>query len=246
MRIGIIGAGHVGSTLAKRFVMAGHEVAVANSRGPQTLGDLENQLGEHGRAVTAEHAAEIGDVVVISIPFGRFRELSQVGTDGKTVIDTNNYYPERDGHFPELDEDRTTSSELLQAHLPQAHVVKAFNAMRWDHLRDYGRPRDTTRYAIPFSGDDQDARREAASLIDQTGFDAVYAGTLAEGGRKHQPDARVYAADLTADELSEQLEQAEPDERWTEAAGQARTSSDPRARTPHDRRGTPTTGTATE
>lgn len=246
MRIGIIGAGHIGSTLAKLFIAAGHEVAVGNSRGPETLRDLDQELGEQGQAVTAVQAAQIGDVVVVSIPFGRYRELSPEGTQGKTVIDTNNYYPERDGHFPELDDGSTTSSELLQAHLPQAAVVKAFNAIRWHHLRDYGRPRETPRYAIPYSGDDKRARREVSSLIDQIGFDAVEAGSLAHGGRKHQPGQPVYGADLRADELRDELGRTQVTGDWVDAAAEARTSSDPRARTPHNHRGTPSTGTGAE
>lgn len=117
MRIGIIGAGHIGGTLAKHFARVGHEVAVSNSRGPETLEDLVADLGDRARAMTAGDAARFGDVVVVSVPFGRYRELPTDEVAGKVVIDTNNYYPGRDGQFEELDSDRTTSSELLQAHL---------------------------------------------------------------------------------------------------------------------------------
>lgn len=201
MRIGIIGAGRVGHALAVRCVAAGHDVAVANSRGPETLRDLEEALGDRARAATAEHAAQAGDVVVVAVPFGRYRELPTTGTDGKTVVDATNYFPQRDGNIPELDDDRTTSSELLQAHLAHSGVVKAFNTMPWTHLRDYARPRDTTRYALPYAGDDKRARREASSLIDEIGFDAVYAGSLADGGRRQQPGTAVFAVDLYADDL---------------------------------------------
>jgi len=188
MRIGIIGAGHIGGTLASHFIGAGHEVAVSNSRGPEILADLVTELGGRARAMTAQDAARFGDVVVVSVPFGRYRELPTEGLAGKVVIDTNNYYPGRDGHFPELDTDRTTSSELLQAHLPGARVVKAFNAIYWQNLRDLGQPSgDPQRLGIPISGDDAAAKRDVAELIDQIGFDTVDAGTLAEGGRKHQP-----------------------------------------------------------
>jgi 8-hydroxy-5-deazaflavin:NADPH oxidoreductase len=207
MNIGILGAGHVGGTLAKRFIAAGHNVAVANSRGPDTLRELESQLAEHGRAVTAEQAATFGDIVVVSVPFGRYTELPIAATAGKTVIDTNNYYPERDGHIAELDDDSTTSSELLQRHLPQAKVVKAFNSMRWDHLRDYGRSAGAAmRYGIPISGDDPNAKREVAALVEQLGFEPVDAGDLAQGGRKHQPGTPVFTTDLTADDLHAQLD----------------------------------------
>ena len=192
MRIGIIGAGHIGGTLAKLFVGAGHDVAVSNSRGPQTLQNLVSGLGDHAQAMTAQDAARYGDVVVVSVPFGRYLELPTDGLAGKVVIDTNNYYPARDGHFPELDSDRTTSSELLQAHLPGARVVKAFNAIYWETLRDLGRPSgDPHRIAIPISGNDEGAKRTVAALIDQIGFDAVDAGNLAEGARKHQPGTPI-------------------------------------------------------
>ena len=124
-----------------------------------------------------------GDAVVVSIPFGRYRELPSEGIAGKIVIDTNNYYPQRDGSFQQLDSDRTTSSELLQAHLPSARVVKAFNAMVWTRLRDEGRPAgDEGRFGIPVSGDDEQAKQIVAELIDEIGFDPVDAGTLAAGG----------------------------------------------------------------
>lgn len=202
MRIGIIGAGNIGGTLALHFVHAGHEVAVANSRGPTTLTNLVAELGSGARALTAGEAAAFGGVVVVSVPFGRYRELPTQGIDAKVVIDTNNYYPGRDGRFDDLDGDLTTSSELLQAHVPGARVVKAFNAIRWKSLRDLGRPPgDPDRIGIPISGDDVAAKRAVAELIDEIGFDAVDAGTLAEGGRKHQPGSPPFGADLPTGEL---------------------------------------------
>jgi predicted dinucleotide-binding enzyme len=206
MKIGIIGAGHIGGTLARRFVAAGHEVAVSNSRGPETLVPLVGELGPRAQAATAEEAARFGDVVVVSVPFGRYREVPTNDVAAKVLIDTNNYYPQRDGHFEELDRDVTTSSELLQSHLPQARVVKAFNAILWTRLRDDGRPAgDPERLGIPISGDDEQAKRTVAELIDQIGFDAVDAGTLAEGGRKHQPGTSAYTEGLRTDELRERL-----------------------------------------
>ncbi|MGH2747803.1 MAG: NADPH-dependent F420 reductase [Actinomycetota bacterium] len=206
MRIGIIGAGHIGGTLAKHFVDAGHEVAISNSRGPEKLVHVVAGLGGEAQALTAGDAAEFGEIVVVSVPFGRYRELPTDGVAGKVVIDTNNYYPGRDGHFDDLDGDRITSSELLQAHLSDARVVKAFNAINWQRLRDLDRPSgDPGRIGIPISGDDQEAKRIVADLIDQIGFDAVDAGTLAEGGRRHQPESPVYGADLSTAELRAQL-----------------------------------------
>jgi predicted dinucleotide-binding enzyme len=206
MRIGIIGAGNIGGTLARHFVRVGHELALANSRGPQTLQDFVRELGERAQALSVEEVARFGEVVVVSIPFGRYHELPSGSFEGTVVIDTNNYYPNRDGHFAELDADRTTSSELLQEHLLGARVVKAFNAIYWQHLRDLGRPADDpTRVGIPISGDDPEAKRSVAGLIDQIGFDAVDAGNLAQGGRKHQPGTDVYTSDLQTARLREAL-----------------------------------------
>ena len=207
MRIGIIGAGHIGGTLAQLFVEAGHEVAIGNSRGPETLAGLVEELGGRAQPTTAAEAEQFGDVVVVSVPFGRYRELPTDAVAGKVVIDTNNYYPQRDGDFEELDSDRTTSSELLQAHLPGARVVKAFNAIQWMRLRDDGRPAgDPERLGIPISGDDEEAKRTVAELIDQIGFDLVDAGTLAEGGRKHQPGTAAYTEGLPTGELRTRLQ----------------------------------------
>ena len=206
MRIGIIGAGHIGGTLAQRFNDAGHEVVVSNSRGPETLAGLVEGLGGGAQAMTAVEAARFGDIVVVSVPFGRYRELPTQGVAGKVVIDTNNYYPGRDGQFEEPDSDRTTSSELVQAHLAGARVIKAFNAILWTRLRDDGSPAgDSERVGIPISGDDEQAKQTVAELIDQIGFDPVDAGTLAEGGRKHQPGSPAYTDGLPTEELRARL-----------------------------------------
>jgi predicted dinucleotide-binding enzyme len=206
MRIGIIGSGHIGGTLARLFVAAGHEVAVSNSRGPETLAGLVDELGAHAQAMTAEDAERFGELVVVSVPLGRYREVPADAVNGKVVIDTNNYYPQRDGQVPELDDDSTTSSELLQAHLLGARVVKAFNAIVWTRLRDDGRPSgDPERLGIPISGDDERAKRTVAELINEIGFDPVDAGTLAQGGRKHQPGTPAYTQGLPTAELRARL-----------------------------------------
>jgi hypothetical protein len=203
VKIGIIGAGHVGATLARHFTAAGHDVAISNSRGPDTLHDLERELGERARATTVEEAARSGDIVVVAIPFKDYRDVPADAVGGKVVIDAMNYYPQRDGHFEELDSGRMTSSELLAQHLPGAYVVKAFNAIRWDSLRDKARPRGADgRIGIPISGDDLPAKQEVDDLIAEIGFDGVDAGSLAEGSRKHQPGASVYGAELPSAELA--------------------------------------------
>src|SRR4051812_32186259 len=123
MKIGVIGAGHIGANAARLFAEAGHEVMIANSRGPEILQQLASEIGNSATAGTITDAAAIGDVIFISIPFGRYKELPAEAFNGKIVIDSNNYYPDRDGHYPELDEGKTTSSEMLAAHLRGAKIV---------------------------------------------------------------------------------------------------------------------------
>jgi predicted dinucleotide-binding enzyme len=206
MNVGIIGTGHIGGTLARLLVDAGHDVAISNSRGPETLAAEVAELGPRAQAVSAAEAARFGEVAVVSIPFGRHSELPPEAFAGDIVIDTTNYYSQRDGQFEELDSDRTTSSELVQAHLPSARVVKAFNAILWKRLRDDGRPAgDDGRLGIPISGDDAEAKRTVEALLDEIGFDAVDAGTLAEGGRKHQPGTAAYTEGLPTAELRARL-----------------------------------------
>lgn len=205
MRIGIIGAGHIGSTLARHFAGIGHDVALANSRGPETLTELVAGIGGPLRAVSAEEAARFGQVVVVSIPYGHIRDLPAAQLRDKVVIDTCNYYPQRDGHEPDLDDDSTTSSEKVRA-LTDSNLVKAFNAIAWEVLRDRGRPKgDPTRLGIPISGDDEEAVAVVAGLIRDIGFDPVNAGHLGGGGRKHQPDTDGYLVELSAHELDARL-----------------------------------------
>lgn len=202
MRIGIIGAGRIGATLARQFARIGHEVALSNSRGPGTLMDLVTDIGGSVEAMTAADAAEFGQVVVVSIPYGRYRELPAAQLRGKVVVDTCNYYPERDGHDAELDADTTTSSEKIRE-FTGANLVKAFNAIFWENLRDHSRPKgDPGRLAIPVSGTDLEAKTVVSGLIRDIGFDPVDAGDLGLGGRKHQPGSLVYAAELNAAELN--------------------------------------------
>ena len=145
MNIGIIGSGHIGGTLTEKFAAAGHNVGVANAHGPESLRERAADLGNNVCAMTVDEASAYGDLVVVAIPFGRYRSVPAEPFKGKIVIDTENYYPHRDGYFVELDEDRTTSSELLREHLPGARVVKAFNAIRWDVLSQQGKPKGAAR-----------------------------------------------------------------------------------------------------
>jgi predicted dinucleotide-binding enzyme len=196
--IGLIGSGNIGSTLARLAVDHGHQVVLSNSRGPQTLDALVAELGPGARADTAAGAAAAGDVVVVTIPLGNYRQVPVEPLRGKVVVDTNNYYPQRDGRIAELDDERTTSSELLQAHLPGSRVVKAFNHIQAAHLADQGKPAGTPgRPALAIAGDDDEAKATVASLIDQFGFDVVDLGPLAEGWRV-QPDTPGYGPELDA------------------------------------------------
>jgi len=209
VRIGIIGGGKIGATAARLLVDAGHEVAIANSRGPGTLGELVDGLGERARAADAAGAAAFGELVLVAIPFGRYRELPAEALADRTVIDAMNYYPQRDGNYPELDADHTTSSELLAAHLPDARVVKAFNTMLWSTLRDAGKqgPREE-RLALFVAGDDPDAKDQVTRLIEEIGFAAVDTGGLADGGRRQQMGSPLIRRDVPTREAEEALSRA--------------------------------------
>lgn len=199
--IGFIGSGHIGGTLARLAVAHGYEVVVSNSRGPQTLVDLVAELGDHARAGTAQEAAEAGDVVVVTIPLKNYRQVPVDPLAGKVVIDTNNYYPQRDGAIAELDSEQTTTAELLQAHLPTSKVVKAFNHITAADLAVSGTPAGTPgRRALAIAGDDTQAKASVATLIDELGYDVVDAGPLAEGWRI-QRDTPGYIVALDADQL---------------------------------------------
>lgn len=202
MKIGMIGAGNIGATAAGLFAEAGHEVAISNSRGPETLGSLVANLGPKVRATTVREAVNFGDLVFVSIPFGKFKQIPVEGFEGKIVVDSNNYYPDRDGHFRELDEGTTTSSEMLANHLRQARVVKAFNTIWFEHLKTQGNKKLQVedRRAIFLCGDDPAAKKIVANLIEEIGFAPVETGTLREGGRKQQPDTPIYNKTLTANQ----------------------------------------------
>ena len=198
MRIGIIGAGRIGGTLARRFSAEGHEVVVSNSSGPERLRPLVEELGGRGRAGTPAEAAGTGEVVILAIPFGRYRELPAGELAGKAVVDATNWFEGRDGPRPG---GAATTSEMIQAQLPAARVVKAFNTIYWEHLRDRGlEAGNPARLAIPLAGDDDEARRTVAGLIDQLGFDPVDAGKLGDGGAQ-EPGTPPFGAVLTAEEM---------------------------------------------
>jgi predicted dinucleotide-binding enzyme len=203
--IGLIGAGHIGSQIARLAVARGFSVVISNSRGPETLAPLVAELGPRARAATAVDAAKAGDIVVVTIPLKNYREVPVAPLAGKVVIDTNNYDPQRDGHIPQLDNQSTTSSELLQVHLPKSKVVKAFNHIYAAQITTDGQPSDSkNRRGLVIAGDDPAAKATVKNLLDQFGFDTVDAGPLKEGWRV-QPDTPGYGPRRTAQELRRDL-----------------------------------------
>jgi predicted dinucleotide-binding enzyme len=206
--IGVIGAGHIGSQLASLAVANGYDLVVSNSRGPETLADMVKKLGPRAKAGLPVDAARAGDIVIISIPLKAYRSVPVEPLSGKVVIDTNNYYSQRDGQIRELDDETTTSSELLQAHLPKSKVVKAFNHLYAAELHSHAQARGTdNRRALAIAGDDRDAKSIVARLIDQFGFDTVDLGPLKESWRI-QPGTPGYGPRRTAQQLRADLEAA--------------------------------------
>lgn len=216
MNIGIIGAGHIGGTLARRFAAAGHQVFLANSRGPESLSVQAAEAG--ATPVSVEEAAHDRDLVVVSIPLKNIpdlpRELFAGAPQDLPIVDTSNYYPrQRDGRI-----------ETIEAGLPESRwveqqighpVVKAFNNIFAKHLLELGKPSGTPgRIALPVAGDDEAAKAKVMQLINDIGFDAVDAGSIDESW-KQQPGAPVYASDFDAEGVSKALAQARP-ERGTE------------------------------
>jgi hypothetical protein len=195
MKIGIIGAGHIGGTLASLLGAAGHDVLLSNSRGPSTLTDAVT--GMRGvRAGTVEEAAYFGDVVIEAIPFNRYTDLPATALRGRIVVSASNYSPARD---------RTvvlggkTPSEAVAEHLSGARVVKAFNTIYWEHVRDrgdIGKARDDRR-VVPLASDDVEAKAVVAGIIDELGFGALDMGLLREGGRRMDPGQPIYNRDIT-------------------------------------------------
>jgi len=203
--MGLIGAGHIGGQIARLAIANGYQVVLSNSRSPETLSALIAELGPQARAATPVDAGKSGDVVVVTIPLKNYGSVPVEPLAGKIVIDTNNYYPQRDGHIRELDDGSTTSAELLQAHLPSSKVVKAFNHIQAAALTTEAQPAGTAnRRALVIAGDDRESKAVVSRLIDQFGFDVVDAGPLSEGWRI-QPGTPGYGPRRTADELRTDL-----------------------------------------
>jgi predicted dinucleotide-binding enzyme len=197
--IGFIGSGKIGSTVAGLAVKAGHDVVMSNSRGPATLAQLIADLGPRARAADVEETAAAGELVVVTIPLKAYLDVPAGPLAGKPVLDTMNYYPQRDGNVAELDDGSAISSELLQRHLPESHVVKVFNNINYAHLGTLGRPAgDPERSALAVAGDDEGAKESVARFLDSIGYDTYDVGSLAEGWR-FQVGAPAYGAPYAPD-----------------------------------------------
>lgn len=227
--IGTIGAGNIGTAIARLAAGTGHRVVLSNSRGPESLAATVADLGPHVSAGTTQDAAR-ADVVVVTIPLNRLGDLPRDLLTGAVVIDTMNYYPDRDGAIPELDEHRTTTSLLTARHFTGARVVKVFNNIVHTHLVDLARPAGAPdRSVLPLAADDAEARAAVTSLVGDLGYDVLDAGSLADSWRfeNGQPAYCLpYAADpdalrasvpgarplatrrVTADELARELARA--------------------------------------
>ncbi len=203
MNIGVIGSGNIGANSAKLFAASGHQVAISNSRGPETLRGLVEEIGPGVRAATVEEAAEFGEVVMEAIPFGLYQELPAGKLSGKILVTASNYYPGRDG---EVEHGGLASSELIQKHLPGVRVVKAFNTIYYERLRDNGRPDAPLgeRESIFVAGDDEEAKGVVSGLVEELGFAPVDTGTLA-GSREQEPGSPVYNVAMTPDKAREAL-----------------------------------------
>ena len=193
VKVGIIGSGNIGSTVARLALAAGHEVVLSNSRCPDSLRALAAELGDRARAATAEEAAREGDLVLISVPIKAYPSLSGLPVAGKFVMDTGNYYLQRDGQIPQLESKTLTDTEYLLSYLPGCEITKVFNNIFFKHLRNLARPPgDPERSELPIAGDSSNAKAVVTEVLDSIGYDVVDSGALAEGWRQ-QPGAPVYA-----------------------------------------------------
>ncbi|MFG3341682.1 NADPH-dependent F420 reductase [Glycomyces sp. NPDC048151] len=199
--IGFIGSGNIGGTIARLAVAAGHDVVLSNRRGPDSLAGLVAELGPKARAATPAEAAAAGEFVVVTVPLSAYKAVPVEELRGKVVIDTNNYYPQRDGRIAELDDESTTTSELLQAHLPESFVVKGFNNIFFKHIADLARENSDERSVMLIAGDDANAKKTATVFLDSIGWDAYDVGPLAEGWR-FQRDLPAYGIPYFAEKPS--------------------------------------------
>ena len=197
--IGFIGSGRIGGALAQLAVAAGHDIVLSNRRGPQSLREEVARLGSRAHAATTAEAAAAGDLVVVTIPVRAYRQVPVEALRGRVVIDTLNYDPARQGAVPEIEAGNNAPHLLLQAHLEDAYVVKAFSTVFFRHLPQLARPVGAAdRSAVPIAGDSAAAKAAVATLIDSLGFDAYDVGPLAES-RRFAPGTPAQLAYLDPD-----------------------------------------------
>ena len=203
MRIGIVGAGHIGGTAANLFAKAGHQVAVSNSRGPTTLASLVASIGPNAKAMSVAEAVKFGEAILLALPYRKMESLPSGETfAGKLVIDAMNPYSAV-GRVMDLGE--SSSSEEVAKRMPGARLVKAFNTMGWNTLASGSRPAHEERLVVFIAGDDAAAKAEVAKLIDEIGFASIDTGSLREGGRRQQPGSRIYGRPMTVREAKQIL-----------------------------------------
>ena len=206
-KIGFIGSGNVGKAVAKLAVNAGNEVLMSNSRGPESLGETVAWLGDNASAGTVSEVAAQADLVLVSIPLNKIDSLPVEQLRGKVVIDANNYYPDRDGRIPALEEETSTTSELLQDVLPESSVVKALNHIYASEVLEQVRPESVAARALIVAGDDADSKSVVAGHLERWGFDVLDLGPLSEGWRI-QRDTPGYVANLDLAGLQEAVAKA--------------------------------------
>ena len=206
--IGIIGAGHIGSQVARKAAELGYDVVISNSRGPETLAELVAELGPRARAATPAEAAAAADFAVVTVPLKNYKDIPVEPLAGKIVIDTNNYYWERDGHIPALDNGEATTSGLLQEHLPESKVAKGFNHIMASEITTDGTPAGTPdRRALATASDYPEAAELVTRLYDEFGFDTVNIGLLTDSWRVER-DRPAYVIRQNEAELKENLARA--------------------------------------
>lgn len=207
MKIGIIGSGNIGEATARLFVKAGHQIAISHSKGPQSLESLVASIGGDAKAMTVQAALAFGEVIFLAIPWRRREDLQLFPSElfkNKIVIDATNPFSES---FKLIDLGNSTSSEEMAKQLPSVRLVKAFNTLYYESLRDGSRPSkgEQDRLVLFVAGDDTAAKEVVSKLIEDIGFKAVDTGSLREGGRKQQPDSPIYNNPMTVEVARKRL-----------------------------------------